>query len=56
MNRALFTVHCYLSWGFVLPYIMAIVHVAAALQFHYKGYSVEEMAYSSGGENTTFSF
>ncbi|RHN53023.1 putative ceramide glucosyltransferase [Medicago truncatula] len=49
MNRALFTVHCYLSWGFVLPYIIAIVHVAAALQFHYKGYSVEEMAYTSGG-------
>ncbi|MCI94117.1 hypothetical protein A2U01_0115415, partial [Trifolium medium] len=48
MNRALFAVHCYLSWGFVSPYIMALVHVAAALQFRYKGYSVEEMDYTSG--------
>lgn len=55
MNRALFAVHCYLSWGFVSPFVMAIVHVAAAIQFHYKGYSRDEMTYNFGGENTTFS-
>ncbi|XP_004513044.1 uncharacterized protein [Cicer arietinum] len=49
MNRALFAVHCYLSWGFVSPYVMAIIHVAAALQSHFKGYSHEEIAYTSGG-------
>ncbi|KAK9735725.1 hypothetical protein RND81_04G223000 [Saponaria officinalis] len=32
MNRALFTTHCYLSWGFVAPYVMAVIHVAAALR------------------------
>ncbi|XP_074269144.1 uncharacterized protein LOC141592402 isoform X2 [Silene latifolia] len=32
MNRALFSVHCYLSWGFVAPYVMAVIHVAAALR------------------------
>ena len=49
MNRALFAVHCYLSWGFVSPYVMATVHVAAALLFHFKGYSLEEIDYISGG-------
>ncbi|KAK7379968.1 hypothetical protein VNO78_32261 [Psophocarpus tetragonolobus] len=49
MNRALFAVHCYLSWGFVAPYCMAVIHVAAALRFHAKEYLVEEMNYSSGG-------
>jgi hypothetical protein len=32
MNRALFTSHCYLSWGFCLPYFMAAVHIAVALR------------------------
>ncbi|KAG6523738.1 hypothetical protein ZIOFF_013615 [Zingiber officinale] len=32
MNRALFSTHCYLSWGFVLPYFMALIHVAAFLR------------------------
>ena len=54
MNRALFAVHCYLSWGFVAPYCMAVIHVAAALRFRAREYSLEEMDYSSGGENTTF--
>lgn len=49
MNRALFTVHCYLSWGFVAPYVMALIHVAAALRFYSKEYSLEEMTYTSGG-------
>jgi len=56
MNRALFTTHCYLSWGFVAPYFMAMIHVAAAVRFYYKGFSPEEMAYTSGGENNTFPF
>jgi len=54
MNRALFAVHCYLSWGFVAPYCMAVIHVAAALRFHARGNSLEEISYSSVGENTTF--
>ncbi|XP_059634896.1 uncharacterized protein LOC132277161 [Cornus florida] len=49
MNRALFSVHCYLSWGFVAPYIMAVIHVAAALRIHSKGYSLEETAFPFGG-------
>ncbi|GAB2265608.1 hypothetical protein Dimus_000648 [Dionaea muscipula] len=46
MNRALFSSHCYLSWGFVMPYIMAMTHIAAAVRFHSK---VEEGVFSSGG-------
>ncbi|XP_027919968.1 uncharacterized protein LOC114178328 [Vigna unguiculata] len=49
MNRALFTTHCYLSWGFVAPYIMAMVHVAAALRFYNKEFFPEEITYNSGG-------
>ncbi|OIW08926.1 hypothetical protein TanjilG_05902 [Lupinus angustifolius] len=49
MNRALFAVHCYLSWGFVAPYFMAMIHVAAALRFYVKGYSLEEITFTSGG-------
>ncbi|XP_061345033.1 uncharacterized protein LOC133290901 isoform X2 [Gastrolobium bilobum] len=48
MNRALFAVHCYLSWGFVAPYFMAMVHVLAALRYHVMGYSLEEMNSTSG--------
>ncbi|CAN6451411.1 unnamed protein product [Victoria cruziana] len=32
MNKALFAVHCYLSWCFVLPYVMAVIHIAAAVR------------------------
>ncbi|XP_022960956.1 uncharacterized protein LOC111461602 isoform X1 [Cucurbita moschata] len=49
MNRALFTSHCYLSWGFVAPYFMSMIHVAAALRFYTKGYSLEEAGFSSVG-------
>ncbi|KAI4350795.1 hypothetical protein L6164_005210 [Bauhinia variegata] len=49
MNRALFTTHCYLSWGFVAPYFMAIINVTAALRFYLKGYSLEEMTFTTGG-------
>ncbi|KAF7813880.1 Glyco_transf_21 domain-containing protein [Senna tora] len=45
MNRTLFAVHCYLSWGFILPYFMAMIHVAAALRCYFKGYSSEEITY-----------
>ncbi|KAL3825196.1 hypothetical protein ACJIZ3_021225 [Penstemon smallii] len=44
MNRALFSVHCYLSWGFITPYIMSAIHVASALRFYSKGYSLSEAA------------
>lgn len=50
MNRALFTVHCYLSWGFVAPYVMAVIHVAAALRMRYKAHSTGEETIISGGE------
>ncbi|KAK7358383.1 hypothetical protein VNO77_00310 [Canavalia gladiata] len=49
MNRALFATHCYLSWGFVAPYCMAMIHVAAALRFYNKEFSLEGMTYTSGG-------
>ncbi|KAL2321333.1 hypothetical protein Fmac_030302 [Flemingia macrophylla] len=49
MNRALFAVHCYLSWGFVAPYCMAVIQVAAALRFRAREFSLEEMNYSSAG-------
>jgi len=48
MNRALFSTHCYLSWGFVAPFVMAIVHIAAALRIYVKGYSVETNIISGG--------
>ncbi|XP_027925243.1 uncharacterized protein LOC114182552 [Vigna unguiculata] len=51
MNRALFAVHCYLSWSFVAPYCMAVIHVAAALRFNARGNSIEELSYSSIGLN-----
>ncbi|KAJ9688314.1 hypothetical protein PVL29_014154 [Vitis rotundifolia] len=56
MNRALFSSHCYLSWGFVAPYLMAIIHIAAALRVASKEYSPEETTFASGGEHTAFPF
>ncbi|KAF5481956.1 hypothetical protein F2P56_002565 [Juglans regia] len=49
MNRALFTTHCYLSWGFVAPYIMSLIHITAALRVYIKGYSLEETTLTSAG-------
>ncbi|KEH21336.1 uncharacterized protein [Medicago truncatula] len=49
MNRALFGVHCYLSWGFVAPFFIATIHLAAAFRFYSNGYSLEETAYTSAG-------
>lgn len=51
MNRALFSSHCYLSWGFVVPYFMALVHLTAALQVYVKGYRLEEISSTSTGEH-----
>lgn len=51
MNRALFAIHCYLSWAFVAPYVMATIQVVGALRFYFKGYSSEEMTY---GNHSTF--
>lgn len=56
MNRALFSSHCYLSWGFVAPYLMAVIHIAAALRVASKEYSPEETTFASGGEHTAFLF
>lgn len=55
MNRALFTSHCYLSWGFVAPFVMAGIHIAAAVRKYLKGYSPEEIVTSCSGEYN-FSF
>ncbi|KAI5383080.1 uncharacterized protein LOC127102170 [Lathyrus oleraceus] len=49
MNRALFGVHCYLSWGFVAPFFMATIHLAAAFRFYSLGYSLEEVTYTPAG-------
>jgi len=49
MNRALFTTHCYLSWGFVAPYVMSLIHITAALRVYIKGYSLEETTLTSAG-------
>lgn len=55
MNRALFSVHCYLSWGFVAPYVMAFFHVIAALRFYMKEKVAEESPLNPKG-NLTFPF
>ncbi|OAY53836.1 hypothetical protein MANES_03G027300v8 [Manihot esculenta] len=49
MNRALFSSHCYLSWGFVAPYFMSMTHVAAALRIYIRGYAHEETIFVSKG-------
>ncbi|KAJ6759373.1 CERAMIDE GLUCOSYLTRANSFERASE [Salix koriyanagi] len=49
MNRALFSSHCYLSWGFVMPYFMALTHVTAALRIYIQGYAREETTFVSNG-------
>ncbi|EYU30706.1 hypothetical protein MIMGU_mgv1a004497mg [Erythranthe guttata] len=49
MNRALFSTHCYLSWGFIAPYLMSAIHVAAALRCYFKGYSVDEATFPFTG-------
>lgn len=54
MNRALFSSHCYLSWGFVAPYFMAMIHIAAALRAPYSDYPFKENSCTSGGEHTTY--
>ncbi|KAJ6799806.1 uncharacterized protein M6B38_203675 [Iris pallida] len=49
MNRALFSTHIYLSWGFVLPYFMAIVHLATALRAPYSEHLLKEIISPSCG-------
>jgi hypothetical protein len=49
MNKALFSVHCYLSWGFVAPYFMAVIHVTAALRFHSKEFINDDAVFDSKG-------
>lgn len=52
MNKALFAVHCYLSWGFVAPYLMAVVHITSALRIYIKGYhQLEDTTFASSGEH-----
>ncbi|KAJ8750990.1 hypothetical protein K2173_016171 [Erythroxylum novogranatense] len=49
MNKALFSTHCYLSWGFVLPYFMSMIHVTAALCIYIRGYAQGEATSISNG-------
>ncbi|XP_077217733.1 uncharacterized protein LOC143852224 isoform X2 [Tasmannia lanceolata] len=49
MNRALFSSHCYLSWGFVAPYFMAIIHIAAAVRAQFSDYPLKEATFTSSG-------
>ncbi|XP_020577062.1 uncharacterized protein LOC110022451 [Phalaenopsis equestris] len=48
MNRALFSSHIYLSWSFVVPYFMAVMHIGAALRAPYSKYPIREVAPSYG--------
>ncbi|KAK8916318.1 hypothetical protein KSP39_PZI023168 [Platanthera zijinensis] len=48
MNRALFSSHIYLSWSFVVPYCMAVMHVGAALRAPYSNYPIKETTPSCG--------
>ncbi|KAK1281617.1 hypothetical protein QJS10_CPB22g01357 [Acorus calamus] len=52
MNRALFSSHIYLSWGFVAPYFMAMIHLAAALRVQFSDYPIKETTHTSVGEHT----
>ncbi|XP_072992451.1 uncharacterized protein [Typha latifolia] len=49
MNRALFSSHCYLSWGFVWPYFMAMIHLVAAIRAPFSGRLLKEASASSCG-------
>ncbi|KAF3792308.1 hypothetical protein EJ110_NYTH00450 [Nymphaea thermarum] len=49
MNKALFVVHCYLSWCFVMPYFMAAIHVAAAVRVGHYDSLRKETSYNFGG-------
>ncbi|XP_010526438.1 PREDICTED: uncharacterized protein LOC104804008 isoform X2 [Tarenaya hassleriana] len=49
MNRALFTTHCYLSWGLVTPYLMAVIHVTSALRIYINGHRLEDSSFASRG-------
>ncbi|CAL9045984.1 unnamed protein product [Musa banksii] len=49
MNRALFATHCYLSWGFVWPYVMALIHLAAFVRAPFCGSTYSEAFSSSCG-------
>ncbi|GAA0171948.1 glycosyltransferase [Lithospermum erythrorhizon] len=53
MNRALFFVHFYLSWGFVAPFLMSTIHVIACLRYYYKGYTLEDTTFISVGLSLT---
>ncbi|KAL8137023.1 hypothetical protein V2J09_003024 [Rumex salicifolius] len=49
LNRALFCVHCSASWGYVAPYFMSVIHVAAALRIHYVEHTIEEAKFIVDG-------
>ncbi|KAH9305930.1 hypothetical protein KI387_010334, partial [Taxus chinensis] len=45
MNRGLFIFHCYCSWGYVSPFIMAFFHLTAALRSTVSNYPFNEAGY-----------
>ncbi|XP_077210826.1 uncharacterized protein LOC143846275 [Tasmannia lanceolata] len=49
MNRALFSSHCYLSWGFVAPYFMAMIHIVTAVRAQFSDYPLKEATFTSRG-------
>lgn len=53
MNRALFSSHCYLSWSFVAPYFMSVIHMTAALRSHFIEAPIKSEI-PLGGEFLTF--
>ncbi|GAA0160171.1 hypothetical protein Leryth_001097 [Lithospermum erythrorhizon] len=54
MNRALFIVHFYLSWGFVAPFFMSTFNVVAGLRYYYEGYILEDTTFISVGFSLAF--
>ncbi|KAJ9538750.1 hypothetical protein OSB04_031483 [Centaurea solstitialis] len=55
INRVLLCTHCYLSWGFVAPYVMAVVHVVAACRLWLNEYFLEEHIFDTDGLTMTVS-
>ncbi|XP_057839155.1 uncharacterized protein LOC131049143 isoform X2 [Cryptomeria japonica] len=48
MNRGLFIFHCYCSWGYVSPFVMAFFHLIAAFRCTFSNYPFSESAVNTG--------
>ncbi|CAN8271066.1 unnamed protein product [Cochlearia groenlandica] len=50
INKAMSAFHCYMSCGFIAPYLMAIIHITSALRIYFKGYHhLEDTTFVSSG-------